>query len=44
MCGVSVGFVVYSSLRNRLDLIREPAFYWVFDFIFSVYSCLFHHM
>ena len=23
---------VYSSFRNRLDLIREPAFYWVFYF------------
>ena len=25
---------VYSSFHNRLDLIREPAFYWVFYFIF----------
>ena len=24
---------VYSSFHNRLDLIREPAFYWVFCFI-----------
>ena len=24
---------VYSSFHNRLDLIREPAFYWVFSFI-----------
>ena len=23
---------VYSSFHNRLDLIREPAFYWVFYF------------
>ena len=30
--GVSVFFVVYSSFHNRLDLIREPAFYWVFYF------------
>ena len=35
---------VYSSFHNRLDLIREPAFYWVFSFIFSIYPCLFHHM
>ena len=35
---------VYSSFHNRLDLIREPAFYWVFDFIFPIYLCLFHHM
>ena len=28
---------VYSSFHNRLDLIREPAFYWVF------YPCLFHY-
>ena len=35
---------VYSSFHNRLDLIREPAFYWVFYFIFPVYSCLYHHM
>ena len=37
---------VYSSFHNRLDLIREPAFYWVFCFIFPVYLCfiicLFH--
>ena len=25
---------VYSSFHNRLDLIREPAFYWVFYLIF----------
>ena len=25
---------VYSSFHNRVDLIREPAFYWVFYFIF----------
>ena len=35
---------VFSSFHNRLDLIREPAFYWVFYFIFPVYLCLFHHM
>ena len=34
---------VYSSFHKRLDLIREPAFYWVFYFSFPVYSCLFHH-
>ena len=34
---------VYSSFHNRLDLIREPAFYWVFYFIFPNYPCLFHH-
>ena len=32
---------VYSSFHNRLDLIREPVFYWVFYFI---YPCLFDHM
>ena len=30
---------VYSSFHNRLDLIRESAFYWVFYFIFAIYSC-----
>ena len=35
---------VSSSFHNRLDLIREPAFYWVFYFIFPIYPCLFHHM
>ena len=35
---------VYSRFHNRLDLIREPAFYWVFYFIFPVYPCLHHHM
>ena len=30
---------VYSSFHNRLDLIREPAFYWVFYFIFPIYPC-----
>ena len=35
---------VYSSFHNRLDLIREPAFYWVFYFIFPIYPCFFHHM
>ena len=35
---------VYSIFHNRLDLIREPAFYWVFYFIFPIYPCLFHHM
>ena len=30
---------VYSSFHNRLDLIREPAFYWVFYFIFLIYLC-----
>ena len=34
---------VYSSFHNRLDLIKEPAFYWVFYFIFPVYPYLFHH-
>ena len=34
---------VYSSFHNRLDLIREPAFYWVFYFIFPNYPWLFHH-
>ena len=34
---------VYSSFHNRLDLIREPAFYWVFYFpslslFFSLYT------
>ena len=34
MCGVLVFFqrCVYSSFHNRVDLIREPAFYWVFYF------------
>ena len=31
---------VYSSFHNRLDLIREPAFYWVFYCIFPIYPCL----
>ena len=35
---------VYSSFHDRLDLIRKPAFYWVFYFIFLIYPCLFHHM
>ena len=35
---------VYSSFHNRLAHIREPAFYWVFYFIFPIYPCLFHHM
>ena len=30
---------VYSSFHNRLDLIREPTFYWVFYFIFPIYVC-----
>ena len=34
---------VYSSFHNRLDLIRKPAFYWVFYFSFPIYPCLFHH-
>ena len=34
---------VYSSFHNRLDLIRLPAFYWVFYFIFPIYPYLFHH-
>ena len=34
---------VCSSFHNRLDLIREPAFYWVFYFSFPIYPCLFHH-
>ena len=29
---------VYSIFHNRLDLIREPAFYWVFYFIFPKLS------
>ena len=29
---------VYSSFHNRLDLIREPAFYWG-CFIFPIYPC-----
>ena len=33
----------YSSFHNRLDLIREPAFYWVFYYNFPIYPCLFHH-
>ena len=37
-------FFFNSSFHNRLDLFREPAFYWVFYFIFPVYPCLFHHM
>ena len=32
---------VYSSFHKQA---REPAFYWVFDLIFPIYSCLFHHM
>ena len=35
---------VYSIFHNRLDLIREPAFYWLFYFIFPIYPCLFNHM
>ena len=35
---------VYSSFYNRLDHIREPAFYWVLCFIFPIYPCLFHHI
>ena len=31
---------VYSCFHNRLDLIREPAFYWVIYFIFPIYP---HH-
>ena len=27
---------VYSSFHNSLDLIREPAVYWVFYFIFLI--------
>ena len=42
--GFSLFHSVYSSFHNRLDLIREPAFYWVFYFIFPVYPCLFHYM
>ena len=34
---------VYPSFHNRLDLIREPAFYWVFYYIFPIYLCLFYH-
>ena len=32
------------SFHNRLDLIREPAIYWVLYFIFPIYPCLFHHI
>ena len=35
---------VYSSFHNKLDLIREAAFYWVFYFVFPIYLCLFHHI
>ena len=28
---------VYSSFHNRLDLIRKPAFYWVFYLIFPIF-------
>ncbi len=35
---------VHSSFHNRLDLIREVAFYWVSYFIFPIYPCLFHHI
>ena len=35
---------VYSSFQYRLDIIREPAFYWAFYFIFPICPCLFHHM
>ena len=35
---------VYSSFHNRLDLIRDPAFYWVLYFIFPIYPRFFHHM
>ena len=31
---------VYSGFHNRLDLIMEPAFYWVFSFLFPIYPCL----
>ena len=27
---------VYSSFHNRLALTREPAFYWVFSFLFPI--------
>ena len=37
----SVNSSFYNSWRG---LIREPAFYWLFYFIFSIYPCLFHHM
>ena len=38
MRGVSVFFVVFTLavFHNRLDLIREPAFYWVFYFSFPI--------
>ena len=39
-----VAFFVLCSFHNRLDFIREAAFYWVFYFIFPVYPCLFYHM
>ena len=31
------------SFHIGLDLIREPAFHWMFYFIFPIYPCLFHH-
>ena len=43
-CCFSLFRSLYSSFHNRLDLIREPAFYWVFYLIFPIYPCLFHHM
>ena len=30
---------VYFSFHNRLDLIREPAFYWVFYFSQFIFVC-----
>ena len=36
--------VYSSSVSQWLDLIREPAFYWVFYFISPIYPCLFHHI
>ena len=35
---------LYSTFHNRLDLIRKPAFYWVFYFIFPIYLYLFHYI
>ena len=31
---------LYSSFHSRPDLIREPAFHWVFYLIFPIYPCV----
>ena len=36
--GVAAKWLV-ANFHNRLDLIREPTFYWVFYFIFPIYVC-----